>query len=82
MIGVEAAKGGVFVVKGCEWILKQKGNIRADLPKLGTRRASFPKIGKWQGNNKKAASVDADGLKTALLVDYGITRKQARNHTD
>ena len=31
---------------------------------------------------RKAASVDADGLKTALLVDYGIKRKQARNHTD
>ena len=72
MIGVEAAKGGVFVVNGCEWRLKQKGNIRADLPK----------IGRLHGTTKKAASVDANGLKTALLVDYGITRKQARNHTD
>ena len=54
MIGVEAAKGGVFVVNCCEWRLKQKGNIRAELPKLGTRRASFPIIGRLHGNNKKS----------------------------
>ena len=82
MIGFEAAKGGVFVVNGCEWRLKQKGNIRAELPKIGTSRASFPKIERWQGNNKKAASVDADGVNDGLLVVYGIKRKQASNHTD